>query len=262
MQTDSGQEWLRLTRLYAEKSDEELLALAADFGNLTEVAQQVLRDEMKRRGLPVPERRAAAVPDNRPIFGRWNQAVAEQNREFDATPDASDEGEGDDPVEYTWKTLLCECAEREEAWQVAEVLRRASIESWIDGPQSQSSLDVRSPQVFVAADQLEAARAVIGKPIPQDVIDQSKEKVEDFEPPTCPKCGASDPVLESGAFELVAMRDLRRALERFGDGGKRGTKPGLKIDANNEERPPGNRAAFPSGRIVPTEASHQNFLAQ
>jgi hypothetical protein len=27
----------------------------------------------------------------------------------------------------------------------------------------------------------------------------------------------------------------------------------------NEKRPPGNRAALSTGRIVPTEASHQNF---
>jgi hypothetical protein len=30
----------------------------------------------------------------------------------------------------------------------------------------------------------------------------------------------------------------------------------------NEKRPPGNWAAFSSGRIVPTEASHQNFLGE
>jgi hypothetical protein len=51
MQSDAGAEWERLTRIYAEKSDEELRELAEDFGNLTDVAQQVLRDEMKKRGL-------------------------------------------------------------------------------------------------------------------------------------------------------------------------------------------------------------------
>jgi hypothetical protein len=205
MQSDPGTEWERLTRLYGEKSDEELVDLAEDFGNLTEVAQQVLRDEMRKRKLAAPqtpsgkasERRGDDEHERLPIFGRWSEAVAEQHREFDPIPEASDEGEGDEPVEYTWKTMLCDCAEREEAWQVAEVLRRAGIESWIDGPRSQDSLDVRRPQVLVAADQLEEARAIIAKPIPRDVIDQSKEKVEDFEPPTCPKCGAADPLLES-----------------------------------------------------------------
>jgi hypothetical protein len=195
MQSDPGAEWQRLTQLYAEKSDEELVDLAEDFGNLTDVAQQVLRDELKKRRLTAPE--AKPVPDNKPIFGRWNQAVAEQKSEFDPEDDESAEEDEDEPVEYTWKTLLCECSEREEAWQIGEVLRRAGIESWIDGPRSQNSLDTRNPQVTVAADQLEEARAIIAKPIPQDVIDQSKVKVEDFRSPACPKCGAEDPLLES-----------------------------------------------------------------
>ncbi|HEX4311825.1 MAG TPA: hypothetical protein VHZ25_17475 [Acidobacteriaceae bacterium] len=198
MQSDPGAEWQRLTRLYGEKSDEELLELAEDFGNLTETAQQVLRDELKRRRLEEPQRtNVHAESDHRPIFGGWNQAIAEQNREFDGRADQSPEGDDDQPVEFTWKTLLCECGEREEAWQVAEVLRRAGIESWIEGPRSQNSTDVRGPRVVVAADQLEKAKQVIARPIPQEVIDQSKQKVEDFVPPTCPKCGAADPVLES-----------------------------------------------------------------
>jgi hypothetical protein len=213
MQSDSAAEWERLTRLYGEKSDEELLELAEDFGNLTETAQQVLRDEMKKRRLAVAGTPLAAPPSTRPgltetasmagfekgnpIFGRWSQPVAEQNREFNAPADESARGNDEQPVEYTWKTLLCECSEREEAWQVAEVLRRAGIESWIEGPRSQNSQDMRGPRVVVAADQLDDARAVTARPIPQEIIDQSKVKVEDFVPHTCPKCGAPDPVLDS-----------------------------------------------------------------
>lgn len=210
MQNDPAGEWRRLTRLYAEKSDEELLALAEEFGNLTEVAQGVLRDEMTKRKLEEPETMTQLVSQKSfssrsmggfekggLIFGRWNQAVAEQNREFQPADEDFERSDGKEPVEYTWKTRLCECEEREEAWQIAEVLRRAGIESWIDGPRSQNSFDVRRPQVLVAADQIEEARAVIAKPIPQDVIDQSRVKVEDFQLPACPKCGAEDPLLEA-----------------------------------------------------------------
>jgi len=208
MQNDPGAEWTRLTRLYAEKTDEELLALAADFEDLTEIAQAVLRDEMRKRKLDEPEStneggtakrtptRSMGGFESGVIFGRWNQAVSEQNREFE--PEANSDGNSEDiPVEYTWKTLLCECEEREQAWQIAEVLRRVGIASWIDGPRSQNSYDVRRPRVLVAADQLEEARVVLAKPIPQDVIDQSRVKVEDFVPPSCAKCGAPDPLLES-----------------------------------------------------------------
>ena len=84
----------------ARGGDEELLELAEDFGNLTETAQLVLRDEMKKRGLAwedscsppnrsprneLPETASmAGFEKGNAIFGRWSQAVAEQNRQFDA----------------------------------------------------------------------------------------------------------------------------------------------------------------------------------
>lgn len=54
MQESPDQEWRRLGEHYAGMYDEELLELARDFKNLTEMAQQVLRDEMKKRGLGDP----------------------------------------------------------------------------------------------------------------------------------------------------------------------------------------------------------------
>jgi hypothetical protein len=199
MQNDPGAEWIRLTRLYQEKSDEELLALAEDFGNLTETAQGVLRDEIRKRKLDLTkssekasevanERRVNDEPEKRARFGGWNQASAVPGAEEDRSTET---------VEFTWKTLLCECNDSDEAWQVREVLRRAGIESWIEGLQSPSQFDLGSPRITVAADQLEEAKMVIAKPIPQDLIDQSKDKPEDFIAPTCPKCGADDPLLES-----------------------------------------------------------------
>ncbi len=144
MQNDPAGEWTRLTRLYGEKSDEELLALAEEFGNLTEIAQGVLRDELRKRKLEEPGTMTQSTNQQSLssasmggfeksglIFGRWSQAVAEQNREFRAAGEDFEKSDGEEPVEYTWKTLLCECDEREEAWQIGEVLRRAGIESWI-----------------------------------------------------------------------------------------------------------------------------------
>ena len=61
MRQDAGEERQRLTAVYAEKYDGELLELAADSGNLTEIAQQVLRDEMQKRGLSADAGRVNAV---------------------------------------------------------------------------------------------------------------------------------------------------------------------------------------------------------
>ena len=205
MQIDPRHEWERLTHLYAEKNDEEIQELAADFGNLTEVARQVLRDEMKKRKLGSPEtahneakkRRADDEHEQPAFFGRWNQPADEKGPARDSvTPDPDSE----QSVEYTWKTELCTCDNSEEAWQIAEVLRRAGIESWPDRPGASfgtPSLASEEIRILVAADQLDDARTILAQPIPRDVIDQSREKVEDFVPPTCPKCGAADPLLES-----------------------------------------------------------------
>jgi len=62
---------------------------------------------------------------------------------------------------------LCECEEREEAWQIREVLRQAGIESWIEGQGSRVWDGMGNPRILVAADQFEQAREIATRPIPQ-----------------------------------------------------------------------------------------------
>jgi hypothetical protein len=196
MKIDPVEEWRRLTEHYREMGDEELYELEADFAGLTETAQQVLRDELKLRGLDLP--RAASA--------QANSAARQEARQWDlvqdtpqAVEDSGDSEEADEdavdgaPREFTWKTVLCECNEASEAWQIREVLRRAGIDSWVEG----RSRDLSYPRVVVAADQLEQAREIAARPIPQEIIDEFNAPPEEYKPPVCPKCGAEDPVLES-----------------------------------------------------------------
>ena len=195
MQTDPVEEWRRLTEHYRTLTDDQLNELAIDLSDLTEVAQQVLRGEMKSRGLrdpqalPRPARKAEISPATPPHF-------------LLDPSDADDSVSGDEshlPHDYTWKTLLCECEKWEQAWQLQEALRRAGIESWIDGPGPYSplaELDLTSPRILVAADELDQARIIAAQPIPQDIIDESRIKVPEFQLPTCPTCGTADPLLE------------------------------------------------------------------
>ncbi len=113
------------------------------------------------------------------------------------TPGTEDEDNG--PHDYTWKTILCDCETSEQANQLCKALKQAGIESWIEGPGSQSpfaNLELANPRVLVAADQLDQARAIIANPIPLEIIDQSESEEPEFIPPTCPRCGTNDPVLE------------------------------------------------------------------
>jgi len=214
MQIDPVAEWQRLTEYYRGKTDGELEELAEDFGNLTETAQDVLKTELRSRGLSMPGR-----PSQQPSF----QIQAPRDTRFASSvdPDAyrsrdDDRSEGDNgssdantdedaPHEYTWKTPLCACNEQSEAWQIYEVLKRAGIESWIVRKGARNvvvwdEMMAGNIQVLVAADQLDEARGIAARPIPREIIEESKDfdaPAEEYVPPTCPKCHAEDPVLES-----------------------------------------------------------------
>jgi hypothetical protein len=195
MQTDPVAEWQRLTEFYRDKTDEALEELAEDFGNLTDTAQQVLTTELRSRGL--------SLPGSKPNSSTAPQSFRESTFRSDVDPDEFLPNEDADaaggeaaPHEYTWKTLLCECNDGREAWQLAQALKRAGIECWVEPPRG----GIVYPRVLVPADQLEEARAIAAQPIPQDIVEESKDlenEPEEYEPPTCPKCHAEDPVLES-----------------------------------------------------------------
>ena len=201
MWTDTAEEWRRLREHYSALWDEELIALSADAADLTEIAQQLLRDEMKKRGL---DKQRAEQPEEEQGTNRasrrgtlhWEGEDSSKNLE-DREEETGQPRKCSCPREYSWKVLLCECKEREEAWQLARALEEAGIDCWIDGPRTQNSQDTRYPRVLVAADQLDRARLIAAQPIPQSIIDESKVEAPEFELPRCPRCRAADPLLES-----------------------------------------------------------------
>lgn len=188
MHIDPMQNWRSLTDNYSRMSDGELLALADDFVDLTDTARQVLRDEMRKRGLGDPQEYAAGP-------------AGAARRETGFAPAADGEDESHD--EFVWKNVLCECGSHQEAWRIREALRRAGIESWADGKQTsytplpETGGGGQPVRVLVASDTLDEARAVIAQPLPQDIVELSKAEEAVYEPPVCPGCGADDPVLES-----------------------------------------------------------------
>lgn len=194
MHDNPAQDWHWLTENYRSMLDGELEELGASFGDLTETAQQVLRTELRNRGLPQPGAKAAA-----PI---WAPSSAASGWARSVDPDAGvsqsnevDQDEDNSPREYTWKTQLCAYETTEQANQIREMLRRAGIDSWVEKPGTRWS--VSSPRVVVAADQLEQAIEIARQPIPQDIVEQSTKEAPEYVAPNCPGCGAEDPVLET-----------------------------------------------------------------
>lgn len=202
MQDDPLRYWRELTDNYRQMSDGELLDLAAAPDKLTDVARQVLRDEMRLRELnPTNSQHEVRSTVHTSAAIHWELPPSYGSAPHSAPPD-----ENDGPLEYTWKTQLCDCETSLQAWQVAETLRRAGIDSWIQAPPDVSRydapLDLTYPRVLVAADQLELAQRILAQPISQDVIEESRAVFEstpaEFEMPACPKCGSkNEVVLES-----------------------------------------------------------------
>jgi hypothetical protein len=192
MQRDTTADWQSLTQHYSQMYDEELLALNEDVNNLTEVAQQVLCNEMKKRGLD-DSPAASQAPSIRPA----HFPDSELDPDADSPAAGGDTEEDDLPREYTWKTLLCECDDLESGRQIRAALKQAGIESWLDGQGYRVAIDTSNPRILVAADQLEQAQEILSQPIPQSIIEQSKIEIPEYEPPVCPSCGAEDPILES-----------------------------------------------------------------
>lgn len=197
MQDDPLRYWQDLTDRYRLMSDGELLSLAEKPEDLTDTAQQVLRDEMKLRKLVLTTPKPAP-----PVKAKGEARIRLEptSYRYEFSRDETDQSEG--PREYTWKTKLCDCETGLQAMQLAEALRRAGIDCWIQTSRTSADImDLTYPRILVAADQLEQAQAVAAQPIPQDIIDESleeqKAEPQDFEAPRCPNCGAPDPVLES-----------------------------------------------------------------
>lgn len=192
MHDNAGAEWERLTRLYSGKNDEELLELAEDFGNLTEVARQVLRDELKKRKLPGPLAVPPVPPDNRPGFSGWNPARDRSpGPQAASAPNARSDHE---TGKYTWRTQLCECDTDDQANLLHMTLMDAGIQSWVEFPDPERKLGFTLPKIFVPAEQLARARQIAAQPIPREIVEESKTA---YIAPPCPKCGAADPLLES-----------------------------------------------------------------
>jgi hypothetical protein len=195
MAIERASEAQRLIEHYSRMYDAELLRLADNADDLTEIARQVLGDEMKKRGLGESAPSATSVPAS-VALGRSAAVAIESSGRWGGPESVYSVDENETPHEFTWKVPLCECDDYTQAWQIAEVLRRAGIDCWIQAPKWHPT-DPDGRRVTVGADQLEEARAIIAQPIPQDIIEESKVKVPEYEVPTCPHCGAPDPVLVS-----------------------------------------------------------------
>jgi hypothetical protein len=199
MHDNPAADWRSLAEHYRSMYDKELENLADDFGNLTETAQQVLRNELSSRDLPAPGEKLDAAARQRRPSSAGGDVVANQSGGHDSSEeiDPAEKVWDEDgrPREFTWKTLLCECETTEQALGICTMLKQAGIDSWYELPGGW--MGVWGPRVIVGADQLEQAQEIAAKPIPQDILDDLRIEVPEYESPRCPACRAVDPTLKN-----------------------------------------------------------------
>lgn len=90
---DPAAEYLRVAEHYRQMSDEELLELAPQSGNLTHEAQQALSSEISHRGLKVettPEKTSAKPSFAGPKFRRESSTEA-ASEHYSPEPDPYEE---------------------------------------------------------------------------------------------------------------------------------------------------------------------------
>ena len=162
-----------LATLYGTYGDQELIELARGMDDLTAMAQEVLKGELTRRRIPIPSPKTAELPGN----------LKESDLEIDRFVDLA-------PKDCVW-----EFSEADDALAASEALKAAGIENSVILPRS-DTLDMRPPRLAVSSEDVEKTETILSKPIPEEFRILARTRGE-FVVPSCKKCGAPDPVLES-----------------------------------------------------------------
>lgn len=170
-------ESLRLAEHYRQMSDEELIELAQNSAELTELAQSALHQEISTRRLSISSPEEPRKPQLEPASSESDDEYAEDRRLVE----------------------LCKVWSHDDALKLQKLLNGADIPFFI-GPERATSADRVSSrfsdgvEVRVMAIGLPWARAVMNSYFPADEpAEQEAESEEDVEI-HCPKCHSTDVV--------------------------------------------------------------------
>ncbi len=216
-------EFLRISEHYRRLADDELLTLARQKAELTELAQQALDNEMAHRRLklepeeapppaPAPPKRAVIFPD-----GSEPDGTAPDVSEPKDSGDSGEESYNDPYEEDRALVDLCTVWSLTDALKLQNLLDAAGIPFFMGEEKATSAAAVTSDfakgvTVHIMQIGLPWARQVMQNYFP--VSDQSpKEENDELDelPVQCPRCHSTEVVLE----EAIASDEKRAAPQRF-----------------------------------------------
>jgi hypothetical protein len=168
-------QYQELVALYGSYGDEELVELSRTMGDLTEMAQEILKGEMGRRGLKVG---AAAQPAETRVL--TDEDLADMRTYAELAPE--------------------ECIFDMESEQAASTayyaLTYAGIEAIVVSA-SRSKFDNRGPRVVVKPENAKRAVEILSAPTTEILESEGGSVAETFDLPRCPACGGEETLLES-----------------------------------------------------------------
>jgi hypothetical protein len=169
-----AEQYQELTTLYDSYGDGELVDLGRGMADLTEMAQEVLKGELKRRGLTI-------APATEPVVARvFTDEELSDMRSYAALA----------PAECTF-----EFQDDRGASAAYYALAAADIEAIVVSGEG-ATVDHRGPRVVVTPKDAERARAVLSQPL-GDELRPVADEPEEFALPRCPACGGEETLLES-----------------------------------------------------------------
>lgn len=168
-------QYQELLTLYGSYGDDELIGLGRGMSDLTEMAQEVLKGELARRGLKIASARerveARVLTDDDLQDMRTYAELAPAECIFDF--------------------------EDERAASAAYyALTREGIEAIVVSP-SGTKFDNRGPRVVVTPKDAERAATILSQPSADELKAETEETPAEFALPRCPACGSEETLLES-----------------------------------------------------------------
>lgn len=167
-----------LVTLYGSYGDAELVALARGMADLTDAAQEALKEEMTRRKLDVAgsSKRAESreVSDEELLDMRAYAETAPDECIFDF--------ENEEAVQAAYYAL------------VREGIRAVVVSG--DGVRNVRN-DHRGPRLVVTPKDAQQAAAILSEPSTDALTAEADETVDGFALPHCPACGGEETLLES-----------------------------------------------------------------
>ena len=208
---DQADEYRRLEALYAEMSDQQIEAMSGQMEDFTDIAQQVLRAEISRRGLgprgldpaedPVEAaRRALRAEISEQGLDAQGQDAANQSDPFLRDPFPL----GLDPAGYDMVGVWS-AADASEARKIVSLLESAGLKAYL-GPENVESVDDYQGSyeegVEIKVMKFQAKSAILGLRRFAAREPQQEPSENDDSAACCPKCNSRDIVFQSIDVEL------------------------------------------------------------